>query len=183
MTRDLIARLVAIADERPLALIGYVLKYELPELRAQAEAMNNGAAQGKATSESSRGLELHEAGRASGESSTALGRAEDPPSQASPAAAPPSATQPVAWCVAYDDPILEMRIHSNPTMYKQEAEAIVRKGVVHLSIVDLYATPPDLAARVKELEALLREAVSCLQLSPDLTMEPRIRAALAKGDV
>ena len=40
MTRDqLIARLVAIADERPFAPIGHVVEHELPELRAQAEAM------------------------------------------------------------------------------------------------------------------------------------------------
>lgn len=46
----------------------------------------------------------------------------------------------------------------------------------------LYTAPPDLAERVERLEGLLREAVGCLQLSPDLTMAPRIRAALAKGE-
>jgi len=39
MTRDqLIARLVAIADERPNVSIGHVVEHELPELRAKAEA-------------------------------------------------------------------------------------------------------------------------------------------------
>ena len=76
MTSDeLIARLVAIADERPNVSIGHVVEHELPELRAQAEAMNNGAATN--------------AGRAHVNLGTSGSATED--------AAPPSAAQPVAW--------------------------------------------------------------------------------------
>ena len=54
--------------------------------------------------------------------------------------------QPVAWCVAYDDPNLKRRIHSNPTMCKPDEEQLAyrTRTVGTLALVDLYAIPqPD----------------------------------------
>lgn len=62
--------------------------------------------------------------------------------------------EPVAWCVAYDDPSMG-RIHSNPSMYKPELEALISRASSNLVLVPLYAAPPDLAAEVEEQARLL----------------------------
>jgi len=46
--------------------------------------------------------------------------------------------EPVAWCVAYNGPPTEGTILSNPTMYKPEADEIVRHGSLGLSVASLY---------------------------------------------
>ena len=77
---------------------------------------------------------------------------------------------PVAWCLAYDDPNLKLRIHSNPTMCEAEIDAHVKGLNGALSKAPLYTTPqPDrtaeleqLRTRIAELEALLKEAYSDL---------------------
>ena len=153
MTRDqLIARLVAIADERPFAPIGHVVEHELPELRAKAEAMNNGAAQGMAQPEGA-----------------------DTTRVEVPAAAPPSAAQPVAH-VCTDD---EMR-HRDPRWGRvkwingcDEDECAGMFLYTHCA--------PDLAARVARLEAALRLIASCESRAPGDVVDIA-RAALAEGE-
>ena len=106
MTRDkLIARIVAIADERPNVSIGHVVEHELPELRAQAEAM--------------------------------------------------PAQEPVAWMYQHEETgNVNFRPHNE-------------RWVDHRRYVEipLYASPPDLAARVEELEAALRNLLNDTQHS------------------
>ena len=68
-------------------------------------------------------------------------------------AAPPESNkdnEPVAWCLAYDDPRMG-RIYSNPSMFKPELDALSLLN--NVPVVPLYAAPPDLAAKVAELEA------------------------------
>lgn len=249
MTRDeLLARLVAIADERPFALIGYVVEHELPELRARAESIN-GAAQGMAAR-----------------------TVADTSQEEVPAAAPPSA-QPVAWrdhvehrlrswqyeimneagdrlglddfldadeldslidfvCDEHAEPPDQTAAYRvcdcghaesdhgpgldsacqlcscinpvySPALPAQEPVAKVQNnsgiawlpaGYNDLSIGPgalLYTAPPDLAARVKELEAVLRDAVTLVSIinqseivrsGYSLSLERAFRAALAKGE-
>ena len=97
--------------------------------------------------------------------------------------------EPVAWCLAYDDPSLRVRIHSNPSMYKPELERIAKQAVSSkLVIVDLYTHPaPDRSARIAELEGLLREVLAHWddETGNAATMCDTIelaRAALAKGE-
>ena len=154
MTSDeLIARLVAIADERPNVSIGHVVEHELPELRAQAEAMNNGAATN--------------AGRAHVNLGTSGSATED--------AAPPSAAQPVAH-VCTDD---EMR-YRDPRWGRvkwingcDEDECAGMFLYTHCA--------PDLAARVARLEAALRLIASCESRAPGDVVDIA-RAALAEGE-
>lgn len=257
MTRDeLLARLVAIADERPFALIGYVVEHELPELRARAESIN-GAAQGQHNS------------------SGQTGPAAAPPSAYVPGVgflptAQPSA-QPVAWrdhvehrlrswqyeimneagdrlglddfldadeldslidfvCDEHAEPPDQTAAYRvcdcghaesdhgpgldsacqlcscinpvySPALPAQEPVAKVQNnsgiawlpaGYNDLSIGPgalLYTAPPDLAARVKELEAVLRDAVTLVSIinqseivrsGYSLSLERAFRAALAK---
>ena len=49
--------------------------------------------------------------------------------------------KPVAWCVGYDDPRMG-RIHSNPTMYKPEAEVLAKSTTSDLIVCSLYTLPP-----------------------------------------
>ena len=100
-TDQLIARLVAIADERPNAPIGHVVEHELPELRAKAEAM---------------------------------------PSK-------PSAAQPVARVS-----VQRYKGHNGYENCDWEWNVDIPPDGNYV----LYTAPPDLAARVKELEGLLR---------------------------
>ena len=58
--------------------------------------------------------------------------------------------EPVAWCVGYDDPRMG-RIHSNPTMCKPEAEALVKSTTSELIVCSLYALQPT-ASQIKRLE-------------------------------
>jgi hypothetical protein len=53
--------------------------------------------------------------------------------------------EPRAWCVAYDDPRMG-RIHSNPTMYKPEAESIIAISANNLTLVPLTTVADVLAA-------------------------------------
>lgn len=46
--------------------------------------------------------------------------------------------EPVAWCVVYEGPPTYGKIHSDPTMYKPTAEAIVKNGAPGLSVAPLY---------------------------------------------
>lgn len=48
--------------------------------------------------------------------------------------------EPVAWCVAYDDPRMG-RIHSNPSMHKPELEALIGRAGNPLVLVPLYTRP------------------------------------------
>lgn len=57
--------------------------------------------------------------------------------------------EPMAWCVVYEGPPTFGKIHSDPTMYKPTAEAIVKNGAPGLSVAPLYAAPPD-AERLRE---------------------------------
>lgn len=64
----------------------------------------------------------------------------------------PVKDEPVAWCVAYDDPRMG-RIHSNPSMYKPELEALISRAGNPLALVPLYTRPqPDLTAEVERLK-------------------------------
>ena len=157
MTSDeLIARLVAIADERPNVSIGHVVEHELPELRAQAEAMNNGAAR--------------QVEQSPGEVAPITGTAGS-----IPAAAPPSVALPVAH-VCTDD---EMR-HRDPRWGRvkwingcDEDECAGMFLYTHCA--------PDLAARVARLEAALRLIASCESRAPGDVVDIA-RAALARWE-
>ena len=95
----------------------------------------------------------------------------------SAAAAPPSTTQPVAQVVCNPDGSDKRVIfHSHRALYETPLGTF------------LYAAPPDLAARVKRLESLLREWLDTELDAMDEEFEPwinsfasRIRAALAEG--
>jgi hypothetical protein len=52
----------------------------------------------------------------------------------------PVKDEPVAWCVAYDDPRMG-RIHSNPSMHKPELEALIGRAGNQLVLVPLYTRP------------------------------------------
>ena len=157
MTSDeLIARLVAIADERPNVSIGHVVEHELPELRAQAEAMNNGAAR--------------QVEQSPGEVAPITGTAGS-----IPAAAPPSVALPVAH-VCTDD---EMR-HRDPRWGRvkwingcDEDECAGMFLYTHCA--------PDLAARVARLEDALRLIASCESRAPGDVVDIA-RAALARWE-
>ena len=70
-------------------------------------------------------------------------------------------SEPMAWCLAYDDPNLKLRIHSNPTMCEAEIDAHVKGLNGALSKAPLYTTPqPD---RTAELEAALKVAKDALE--------------------
>jgi len=69
--------------------------------------------------------------------------------------------EPVAWCVAYDDPRMG-RIHSNPTMCEPEVDVHVSKcgGVVVKA--PLFAAPvvqPDMVMVPREPTVAMREAI------------------------
>ena len=129
MTSDeLIARLVAIADERPNVSIGHVVEHELPELRAQAEAMNNGAAR--------------QVEQSPGEVAPITGTAGS-----IPAAAPPSAAQPVARVS-----VQRYKGHNGYENCDWEWNVDIPPDGNYV----LYTAPPDLAAKVARLEDALR---------------------------
>ena len=193
MTSDeLIARLVAIADERPNVSIGHVVEHELPELRAQAEAMNNGAAR--------------QVEQSPGEVAPITGTAGS-----IPAAAPPSVALPVKLWLwknfvdgrpeywAFDNPYpIHMDCGDPQTVGEPVGYALVkqsRNGRPEVSEEQILsaikrATPPDLAARVEQLDGLLNEAASVItdihSIVPlkfaVVALLERIRAALAEGE-
>ena len=132
---------------------GKAILAKADELRAQAEAMNNGAATN--------------AGRAHVNLGTSGSATED--------AAPPSAAQPVAH-VCTDD---EMR-HRDPRWGRvkwingcDEDECAGMFLYTHCA--------PDLAARVARLEAALRLIASCESRAPGDVVDIA-RAALAEGE-
>ena len=63
--------------------------------------------------------------------------------------------EPRAWCVAYDDTRMG-RIHSNPTMYRLEAEAIIQEAASDLTLVSLTTVADVLAALRQPSEAMLK---------------------------
>ena len=71
--------------------------------------------------------------------------------------------EPVAWCVAYDDPRMG-RIHSNPTMCEPEVDAHVSKCGGVVVKVPLFAAPvvqPDMVMVPREpTEAMLDAAMN-----------------------
>ena len=70
--------------------------------------------------------------------------------------------KPVAWCVGYDDQRMG-RIHSNPTMCKPEAEALVKSTTSELIVCSLYALPP----AASQIEQETAEAIAkMLELGP-----------------
>ena len=65
--------------------------------------------------------------------------------------------EPVAWCVAYDDPRMG-RIHSNPTMCEPEVDTHVSKCGGVVVKVPLYAAPvvpPDVVSRLQRIAWLI----------------------------
>ena len=139
--------------------LGKWLHDKADELRAQAEAMNNGAAR--------------QVEQSPGEVAPITGTAAS-----IPAAAPPSTTQPVAQVVCNPDGSDKRVIfHSHRALYETPLGTF------------LYAAPPDLAARVKRLDGLLNEAASVItdihSIVPlkfaVVALLERIRAALAEG--
>ena len=191
-TDQLIARLVAIADERPFAPIGHVVEHELPELRAQAEAMNNGAAR--------------QVEQSPGEVAPITGTAGS-----IPAAAPPSVALPVKLWLwknfvdgrpeywAFDNPYpIHMDCGDPQTVGEPVGYALVkqsRNGRPEVSEEQILsaikrATPPDLAARVEQLEGLLSRAqpshshsIKCRDSNSDENcLRCAIDAALAEGE-
>jgi len=210
MTSDeLIARLVAIADERPNVSIGHVVEHELPELRAQAEAMNNGAAR--------------QVEQSPGEVAPITGTAGS-----IPAAAPPSVALPRIVREGRD---FDVKFHDNgaatnagrahvnlgtsgsatedaalPSAAQPVARVSVQRYKGHNGYencdwewnvdippdgnYELYTSPPDLAARVEQLDGLLNEAASVItdihSIVPlkfaVVALLERIRAALAEGE-
>lgn len=202
MTRDeLLARLVAIADKRPNVSIGHVVEHELPELRAQAEAMPDTkgadydwveeARQIAAacwcepeTSKTQMDVALAEVftQRLAAWMRTGAFHARNQEywrERALKAEAMP-AQEPVAWRC---DWAYWRQYHDecNPLPDRWDRDDVP-------TITPLYTTPPDQTARIKELEGLLHDAkerishsaihdVDC-SLCEGCKIEERIRAAL-----
>lgn len=167
MTREeLIARLVAIADERPNTPIGHVVEHELPELRAQAEAMPRVtpemvAAQADIASRLERLADRADARQA---------RIEAMPR------------------IVREGRDFDVKFHDNGA-----AQGMAQPEGADTTRVEVpAAAPPDLAARVEQLEGLLRElhpyldslicyASTRTEYKPN-DIVARIDAALAEGE-
>ena len=65
--------------------------------------------------------------------------------------------EPVAWCLAYDDPNLKARIHSNPSMCEKELSLHAEKCDGSVTVAPLYALPPDAAAVIAAKDAEIAE--------------------------
>ena len=223
-TDQLIARLVAIADERPFAPIGHVVEHELPGLRAQAEAMPEQewrcfhcdevftdsvtAALHFGTHESQspactvdadelRKLEWQLARYREEDTDLhrqlaalelaqqqALQRAEEDGYARGLKDAMPE-QEPVAWMFQHEE--------TGRTTFEyapDDADAFEKNNPRWFRVCAVYRSPPDLAAKVEELEGLLSRAqpshshsIKCRDSNSDENcLRCAIDAALAKGE-